>query len=286
MNEIQETSPPSLLRAMIEQMLDSNAFWADPVCPFQANLESIDGLEIAQQEAVNNSRILLVAGDNASGKSLLVEYFRSYSKYHHGTTSISISIRERTGSGLSDMAGMRRTMIFGDESEQSTGATSVSVLQAAFHNLDSWTQSGKKVVMVLDEPELGLSDAYAHAMGLLIAKRMSEINSPEANLVVVTHSKGLAQGLAQGLGYPVPFIHMNEKLAMSDWLERQSIKSVQELVDLKEAGSAGRLSVRSLEQKIAAEFKAEEDKKEGADSGKRLGNSGVRKQRKRISPGG
>lgn len=276
MNDAVEITPPPPLKTMAEEMLLNNAFWADPGTPFVAHMDGMAQLAPAERKTVNSSRVLLVAGDNASGKSLFVEYLRGYAKHFHGCTSISISIRERTGSGLSDMSGMRRTMIFGDESEQSTGATSVRVLQTAFNNLDAWTQNGHDVLMVLDEPELGLSDAYSYAMGLLIAQRMSEITSPKANLVVVTHSKRLASGLVDGLAHQVPFIHMNEALQFTHWVARESVKSVQELLDLNEAGSAGRRNVRGLERKITDEFRAQE---EATGSGKRIGSAGVRKQR-------
>lgn len=47
----------------------------------------------------------------------------------------TVSIRERTGAGTSDMAGMRRMFMFGDESEQSTGATSLKTAMKAFDSV-------------------------------------------------------------------------------------------------------------------------------------------------------
>ena len=79
--------------------------------------------------------------------------------------SICGSIRERTRAGLGDMAGMRRTMVFRNEAEQSTGAPSVGVIGPAFNNLPNRAGEGYRTMLVLDEPELGRSEGYTRARG-------------------------------------------------------------------------------------------------------------------------
>lgn len=63
--------------------------------------------------------VIVITGPNASGKSLLVRVLSSFlaEYYAKKMTGISISIRERSGSGYNEMS----RMIFGNEKRQSTG---------------------------------------------------------------------------------------------------------------------------------------------------------------------
>jgi hypothetical protein len=94
--------------------------------------------------------VLLVIGENCSGKSFFVETLRAWAsgcepKIHNA----QIAIRERTGAGASDMAGMRRTFIFGDKAEHSTGATSAGVLDRAFSNVQGTPRGSRPCVLIL-----------------------------------------------------------------------------------------------------------------------------------------
>lgn len=192
--------------------------FSDDRSPFRATVVSGD------------PRLLLLVGENASGKSLFFRVLMS--RFQIADTSpITISIRERCGSGYHEMAGMRRVMMFGDEHEQSTGATSVNVINSGFKNLDS----REKSVLGLDEPELGLSDGYAGALGEFIGDKAMEIPTTCRGVVVVTHSRTMVHGLLRNFMPTPTFVRTGEGPAtLDEWLETPETHSVDELLTLQE----------------------------------------------------
>ena len=180
--------------------------------------------------------LVVVTGENASGKSLYVRVAGAVVQKDMGALPVSVSIRERTGAGTSEMGGMRRVMMFGDEQEQSTGATSVSVVQKAFGNLDRPNGS----VLIVDEPELGLAEAYARALGEYIGQQAQGIPAACRGVIVVTHSRPLVQGLIDGYGQTPTHAAVNADTpahaGLQRWLDSVEHRTVEELLALRDVG--------------------------------------------------
>lgn len=194
-----------------------------------------------------DERIVLVVGSNASGKSLFVQVMASIGrKAPFNWPPVSVSIRERTGSGTSDMAGMRRSMMFGDETKQSTGATSVRVTETAFTNI--WNAGDQPRLLILDEPDMGLSEDFAHAMGQLIGTRTQEQfpeGKPRSGVVVVTHSRSLVRGLIAS-GMRPSFVSMEVSQNLDEWLSEPQVRSLDELLALPAEAHQRRRTVMQL----------------------------------------
>jgi hypothetical protein len=194
-----------------------------------------------------DERIVLVVGSNASGKSLFVQVMASIGrKAPFNWPPVSVSIRERTGSGMSDMASMRRSMMFGDETKQSTGATSVRVTETAFKNI--WNAGDQPRLLILDEPDMGLSEDFAHAMGQLIGTRTQEQfpeGKPRSGVVVVTHSRSLVRGLIAS-GMRPSFVSMEVSQNLDEWLSEPQVRSLDELLALPSAAHQRRRTVMQL----------------------------------------
>lgn len=189
-------------------------------------------------------KVLLVTGENAAGKSFFFQVLHGWARAHFEQAGITVSIRERTGAGTREDGGMRRMMMFGDESVQSTGACSVSVIERAFGNA---SEPGR--FLMLDEPELGLSDGYAVALGRYLAQKASEMPEASAGLVVVTHHRGLARALADELGQTPSFVFMRpkgaqESLDFTAWLSHVESRSVEDLLKLRALGFERKKAVR------------------------------------------
>ena len=221
---------PELARWTAEESLAL----ADDASPFRAKV--MDG----------DSRVLLIVGENASGKSLAFRLLAQIASQHK-VHAITLSIRERTGSGSFEMANMRRAMIYGDECTASTGATSASDVERGFANL-----SGKgPALLCLDEPEIGLSEGYCEALGEYIGQQSRNMPEEACGVIVVTHSRRLAKGLAAGINGNPSFLFMSgrEETApsgFSDWLEGHDKKTVEELMALKDVGLARFRAVQKL----------------------------------------
>lgn len=188
-------------------------------------------------------KILLVTGENAAGKSFFFQVLQGWARAHYDFVGITVSIRERTGAGTREDGGMRRMMMFGDEAVQSTGACSVDVIERAFGNV-----SEPKRFLMLDEPEIGLSEGYAVALGRYLAQKASEMPEASAGLVVVTHHRGLARALADELGQTPSFVFMRPKGSQDNfdfpaWLSHVESRSVEDLMALRALGSERRKAV-------------------------------------------
>lgn len=206
----------------------------DPSVPFSAEIS-----------AVGHPRVLVVVGDNASGKSLFFQIMGGMG-LDFEVSPINISIRERTGAGTYEMSGMRRAMMFGDESEQSTGATSARVVATGFKNVLSRLEDGKRALLYLDEPEMGLSDGYAYALGEFIGKEVCSLPEEAPGVVVVTHNRRLVKGLVDGLGADPSLVNMSGSSVLSDWLSAEDKKTIDDLLDLPKKDNAGRNAVSAF----------------------------------------
>lgn len=176
-------------------------------------------------------RLLLIVGENASGKSLLFRMICGVAHKEHDILPITISIRERTGSGTDGMERMRRAFMFGNEIESSTGAISSRVVDAGFNNIQREVPS----ILALDEPEIGLSDGYAEALGELIGQRTNDLADNCCGVMVVTHNRRLVRGLMRGLGATPSFVSMSKEVqTVEQWLAQDESKSVQDLLCLRD----------------------------------------------------
>lgn len=192
-------------------------------------------------------KLVVVTGENASGKSLFVRVIAARAQRPHKLLPVSVSIRERTGGGTHEMGGLRRAMMFGEEGEQSTGATSVGVVKTAFGNLDRDGGS----ILVLDEPEMGLAEAYARAMGEFIGQSAKTIPAKCRGIVIVSHSRPLVQGLIDGYGKTPTHAAISpaedeREAGVPQWLATPEHHSVEELLALRDTGLARWRAVNKL----------------------------------------
>lgn len=218
-----EKVPGFILPELAQWAVDESAIMADDRSPFHGSL--IDG----------DPRILLITGENASGKSLAFRLIAQLAQ-DHGVEALTLSIRERTGDGTFEMAHMRRAMIYGSETTSSTGAVSARVVQGGFHNLANRTQPA---LLGLDEPEIGLSDGYAEALGEYIGTQAKNLGGNACGVVVVTHSRRLAEGMVRGLGADPTMLAMLPKDAqecrsVAGWISSRETRSIDELLTLKD----------------------------------------------------
>lgn len=220
-----DTPAPRTKRAVVDLpelarwVAQESAMFNDDGTPFHAHVHAGD------------RRLVVVTGENASGKSLLFRILAAKIN-EAGALPVTLSIRERTGSGSGEMAGFRRIAMFGEEYEQSTGATSVTALQTAFKNLDRPQGS----VLGLDEPELGLSDGYAAALGRYVAEQIKALPRACSGVVVVTHSRSLVAGLVAGRRTAPTFVSVGQDVTLKQWLAEPEVRTVDELLALSGIG--------------------------------------------------
>jgi ABC-type dipeptide/oligopeptide/nickel transport system ATPase component len=181
-------------------------------------------------------RLIVVTGENACGKSVFARVLATR-VHQRKATPVTISIRERTGGGDFEMARMRQAFMFGTEQDNSTGANSIGVVKRAIeHNLDR----DNGCALILDEPEIGLSESYARAMGEYIGQSIANLPKGCMGIAVVTHSRPLAAGILQaGISPTHAAISASDRqavLGLQEWIDTPEHRSVDELLNLEDIG--------------------------------------------------
>lgn len=135
------------------------------------------------------SRLVVVTGDNAGGKSFFRRLVRLVAK-EKSVECIHLSMEARAGNSM--MYGPARAMVYGDEAWQSTGTISTSTILTGIRTCEGRTSDH---VIFWDEPDLGLSDAWAAGAGQKLAAFAQRAGEHTRGILIVTHRKALVQEL-------------------------------------------------------------------------------------------
>lgn len=229
---------------MIEDLVDNSWLLTDKACPFSFHVQKGQG------------RVVVIAGDNATGKSMLTSMLAAQAHQTFNVSPMVVSMTARTGSG------MMRAFTYGDESYRATGEVSVSVSMRALNNLPKRLEEKGAGMVVLDEPDLGLAEGYAHAFGQKLAERINALPAKGRwNVVLVSHSRELVQGLVDGLDTAPTFVHADQPKTLAQWLDKPQRKSVEEFDALMDAASRNIKTVARILEEAEQQSKKRPAKK-------------------------
>jgi hypothetical protein len=125
--------------------------------------------------------LLVITGENASGKSLLRRLFQALAKKKN-VEAIAVSPEFRS------KAGFANAFIYGDESYEASGQIACKVILGA---IKTSRAREKPHIIILDEPDMGLSDNAAAGCGQEIVDFCLD---PPQNLgffAVITHRRAM-----------------------------------------------------------------------------------------------
>lgn len=168
------------------------------------------------------SRLAVIVGDNASGKSFfrrLIEALCSRSKVE----AITLSMERRATGGFVSAA------IYGDESNNSTGQLSVQTVLTGIKTCQARTSPH---IIFWDEPDIGLSDSWAAGVGQTIGAFSQNLPEHTRAVFVATHSRALVREL---LPRQPHYIHFGDHApeSLEAWLDSPVVpKDITMLDDL------------------------------------------------------
>ena len=171
------------------------------------------------------SPLVLVLGENASGKSFFRKVVITYAEEFLDYECIDLAMDSRTGPGFGNLKYM-------PEKQFSTGYNSIS----AFHGSISTSDARDNFhVLFWDEPDIGLSDSVSAGMGVEIHDFI--LNKPESKglAFLTTHSRAMVEQLVD-LNPHYIYLGENPPETLKDWLERPIVP--QNLSEVEEAGLA------------------------------------------------
>jgi hypothetical protein len=169
-------------------------------------------------------KIILAVGDNASGKSFFRRIVQAVC-HKAGVECIHLSMQGRSNGDIG--GAFQRIVVYGTETDESTGRNSVNTILGAIRTSQS---RENKHVLFFDEPDIGLSDTWAASIGVELLKFSEQPNDNLVAVFIVTHSRELVWSLLPGQPHSLCF---NEKpTTLGEWV--QSSSRVRPLTDLAE----------------------------------------------------
>jgi len=200
-------------RAVLEDVVgDGDLFGTSGACPTLFEDGSLD-------------RVLVISGENAGGKSFMCKALM-----HYATERDPELKMEFVGMSRRTQGGMHRVSLWGDDTYESTGRNSVGAILKVI----GWSGAdhAKREWIVLDEPDIGLSEGYAAVLGERLALFAAGLPDNVEGLVVVSHSRPLVRHLVEAGAMSV---RVGDDLRpVADWIRDGDLpKSLDDLEGLK-----------------------------------------------------
>lgn len=221
-----KSSRPTLID-LVEEMSAYECFAGDGPCP-------------TRYEA-GTRPILIVSGSNAGGKSLylraLSAQLQAGAKPAPEVMLISMNLRIQPD--------IRRAFIFGEDKTSSTENISVRTALAGIRNSRDRTHPH---ILMLDEPDIGLSEGYQKALGEELAAYAADLPPSALGFVLVSHSRAL---IAPFVHLRPAFVRVGDDLRPTrQWLTEGDLpRSRSDLVELGAAARQRYLAVKKLLRK-------------------------------------
>lgn len=173
-----------------------------------------------------NNPLVVITGDNASGKSFLRRLVCAVAR-EAKTEAIHISMEGRRNVAYN----IGLSFVYGDENIHSTGQNSVHTVLGG---ITTCRNRETPHVMFWDEPDLGLSDSWAAGMGRAIRQFTETKPKHTKAILLVTHSKALVSEL---LPFEPHFLYLGEEKdppkSLTAWFEAPVIpKDIEKLPEL------------------------------------------------------
>jgi predicted ATPase len=180
-------------------------------------------IEHISDSLVTDANAMIIFGNNTSGKSLISALLESQvnNKSDHGTRTISVA--NRTSKSIS------RAFIYGDEGRQSTGETSIRVIEKALRSAKS---DNEPSLLIFDEPDLGLSSQFSRTLGRYLAMQANELKSIGVYVVLISHNLPLLSTFMEALDTAPSYVGLNTHHSLASWLSCDEERPLEELLAL------------------------------------------------------
>jgi energy-coupling factor transporter ATP-binding protein EcfA2 len=164
-----------------------------------------------------HSRLLVITGENATGKSLLRRILQQLARQDE-VEAIAISPEYR------QMGGIARAFVYGDETNQASGQIACHVVTTAIR-----TSQGREKphVIILDEPDMGLSDNASAGVAQAIVNYCNEPSPYLGYFAVITHRKAMLSLFAQA---EVSHIRVGDELSLAQVVEQPIVPIAPEVL--------------------------------------------------------
>lgn len=142
-------------------------------------------------ETGSREDVLVVTGENASGKSLAFLILNNLVRNFGKDDKIDVLVMD-IGMSRRTKSGIERAFMFGDEDRDSTGNISIKVMQTGVENS---RRNDRYHYLMLDEPDIGVGEGYHNAIGQFLSDFATSLPEKCLGLIVATHSRKITRKL-------------------------------------------------------------------------------------------
>ena len=161
-------------------------------------------------DQIKTGHVTILTGDNGTGKSLIRKVLCSSLRNQENDDTIKIadiSREKRTGLHVGLGGG---GVFLRDVEWVATSDNSLSFLYSLLN-------SAKDRYLVLDEPELGMSQDLQKSIGIYLSKRIPETMKENRGMLIITHSREFVRSLS------VEHVFVNlQKKSEEEWLNESA----------------------------------------------------------------
>lgn len=161
-------------------------------------------------DQIKTGHVTILTGDNGTGKSLIRKVLCSSLRNQENDDTIKIadiSMEKRTGLHAELGGG---GVFLRDVEWVATSDNSLSFLYSLLN-------SAKDRYLVLDEPELGMSQDLQKSIGIYLSKRIPETMKENRGMLIITHSREFVRSLS------VEHVFVNlQKKSEEEWLNESA----------------------------------------------------------------
>lgn len=166
------------------------------------------------------SKLSVLVGPNGTGKSLIRKQIgvQLYRKYKYNVLRhVSMELRTNTYSELGALSS-----IFRDNDVEPTSICTLDLIEKMHNNVSS---SSKKVYLVIDEPEIGMSIESQLGIAKKIVELKEYIDNPYLGILVITHSPTILDRLVNS-GFEFNYIGYNTThCSYDDYKNREIVET-------------------------------------------------------------
>ena len=189
---------------------------------------------------IKYSRLLIITGDNAEGKSFFVKLFDEYCNEKIKNECLRLGMSLRTEKHWA------RSCVYKDEGAFSTGDCSIS---SVIKGLETCQKRGQEHYVIFDEPNLGLAESYHYALGEYFARFVTNMPPLTKGMVIVTHSRELIRPLLEHHPHHLRF---GDNQNLANWIDRdQKQRTIEELLRLPEKGRRKFQKIKEIQHNIS-----------------------------------
>ena len=174
-------------------------------------------------ESIKPNKLTILTGSNGNGKSFIRKLMNSkmgekYPDRDARKIVTEVSMQKRTDTN-NPLMGTGFGFTFFDNPKFPTSISTYNLIWRLLRSCAASKEKGCKSYLIIDEPEIGMSEESQLGTALYLKGKLPEILENSLGLMIITHSKTIVKELKES----ADFIYTDCEMTDDEWLDRDII---------------------------------------------------------------